>query len=460
MSRMVKKSNGFPLRFKQYVNNSVATNTKNNINFRKKNEELNDFLKHHILNYSNVNQTIIGSYLFKLLHSSAFDTALYQNERINILKDIYNYTEKNSAWSDLWKTSKFIEEHVLKKHGVIDHQVSSEILDMIRLHMPYAKFIVGLENDYNPIIQTPPFYITEKLLNYIEYESSIGRKKGRELFTIQTQTVEFASYLVHSFGLYRDTHMDLLAQNGLTNQTVNSIKLPRQLAEFNMMIEFIENNRQYTMNPNGVVIDCYNCEDIDQVIIIEQNGYVLWKVIFKQKGIRLNQKGDLVQDGNGAEYCGYFSPSYFPRSTFSEHITHIDFELAIYDFVMECYADIICGTALINEYFKRDVVNVGSIAMQDDKITEINSKMGMRFIPRKVYQSVKEKTKTKIEYEQELKKYFIAGHIRKLPTGHSPSKEAVAHAQEFGIELPSNYTFVRPYETGEEKLRSHYTKIL
>lgn len=109
------------------------------------------------------------------------------------------------------------------------------------------------------------------------------KKKGRELFTIQTQTVEFASYLVHSFGLYRDTHMDLLAQNGLTNQTVNSIKLPRQLAEFNMMIEFIENNRQYTMNPNGVVIDCYNCEDIDQVIIIEQNGYVLWKVIFKQK---------------------------------------------------------------------------------------------------------------------------------------------------------------------------------
>lgn len=451
MAKTVKKTNGFPIRYKKYVSASVNDNTKSTIQHRKNAHEI---ITNHILTYDNVNQTILGSFIYRLLNTSVTNPERYKNERLVILKEMYDYVTSNHAWYDLWQTAKMIEEKLYTQKSVIDHQVASEIVDMLRLHLPYPKFIVGLNDDHSPILQTPPFYVTEKLLNYIEYSKSAGRKKGKELFTIQTQTVEFATYLVHSFGLYREVHLDLLAQNGLTNDTVLNIKLPRKLVDSSKMTDFVIKNRQYTMNPHGVVIDCYNCGDVEQVILLEQEGFLLWKVIFKQKGVTLNQKGDLVQDGKGGEYCGYFSPNFFPRSTFSEHSTFIHFEFDLYDFILECYADVVCGSTLLNKAFNREVLNMGMLEMQGHE--KNNTKMGMRFIPRNIHRTAKEKTPQK--YEEELKKYFIAGHIRKLPEGHTPSKEAIAHAQEFGIDLPEQYTFVRPYETGDEKLRSHYIK--
>lgn len=458
MSKFVKIKSGFPIRYKQFIRHSVAYRTKKTIQDRKNQKAFNENLNDHLLTYQNVNQTIIGSFLFKLLHDSLNNPEVYQNERLIVLKEMYIYVEQNKAWYDLWKTLKLVEEHVIQKKGVIAHQVAIELEDMMRLNISYPKILMGLNHDGTPILGVPPFYLTEKTLNYIENRQSAGRKKGREQYNINTQTSEFFSYLTHSFGLYQGSHMDLLAQNGVSNETVPTIKFPRKLAETDKLIDFIEKNRHFTMNPNGVVIDCYNCGDIDQVILFEQEGYVLWKVIFEQKGIKMHQKGDLVEDGSGAEYCGYFSPSFYPRSTFSEHITFIDFEYGVYDFVLECYADVVCGASLINKKFQRDVVNMGTMHMQEEE--QDDGKMGLRFVPRKIHNQAKEKVKTKVDYEKEIKKYFIAGHVRRLPENQSPSKEAIAHAHEFGIELPKNYTFVRPYETGEEKVRSYYTKKL
>lgn len=42
----------------------------------------------------------------------------------------------------------------------------------------------------------------------------------------------------------------------------------------------------------------------------------------------------------------------------------------------------------------------------------------------------------------------VRGHLRRLPPGWSPSKQALKTADEFGIALPEGYTFVRPYYTG------------
>ncbi|MBU8732549.1 hypothetical protein KM915_21095 [Cytobacillus oceanisediminis] len=460
MSKFTKKKNGFPIRYKHYVQRSVSDNTKRTIMYKKKNEHADKHLNHHMLTYENVNQTIIGSYIFKLIYDSGNNPEVYRSERIGLLNKIFQYAASNQAWYDLWKTFMMIEEHVYTNHGVIDHQVSTEKLDMFRLNLPYSKVIVGLKNERVPILETPPFYLTENALNYIENNKSVGRKKSREMFTIQTQTAEFSHYLAYSFGLYRESHMDLLSRNGLSNDVVASIQFPRKLTDTDTLIEFIQHNRHFTMNPNGVVIDCFNCGDIEQVILFEQEGYLLWKVIFKQKGVKLNQRGDLVEDGIGAEYCGYFSPSFFPRSNFSEHITHLEFETSVYDFVLECYADIVCGASLINKKFKRDIVNLSALEMQESHVNKEKEKMGLRFIPRKTHNNIQATTTTKEEYEREIKKYFISGHLRRLPDGHFPSKDAISHALEFGIELPENHTFVRPYETGEEKLRSHYVKKL
>ncbi|MBX8946021.1 hypothetical protein [Lysinibacillus sp. K60] len=456
ISKLVRKSNGFVIRYKHYLKNSITNNTNRNIERQK--DQSNSKLFSHILTYDNVNQTILGSYIFKLLKDATLDPHTYRSERLQVLQDIYQYISSNNSWYDLWKTAKSIEEHAAKKNVIIDHQTSTELLDMIRLNIPYPNFIMGLNDDLTPIIRKPTFYITEKTLNYIEHDN-VGRKRGKELYNIQTSTAEFSSYLIHSFGLYRESHLDLLSQNGIRNEEVNNIKFPRKLTTIENIVKFIENNRHFTMNPNGVVIDCFNCGDIDQVILFEQEGYILWKVIFKQKGIKLNHKGDLVEDGNGAEYCGYFSHTFFARSPYAGHITFIDFEFEVYAFVLECYADIICGSSRLNKEFNRDSLNVSFLEIQSEETaTVLDNKMGFRYMPRTVYKRVKANTKSKDEYNLELKKYFIAGHIRKLPDGHRPSEDAVLHAQEFGIELPENHTFVRPYETGEEKLRSHYRK--
>ncbi|MGG0891703.1 hypothetical protein [Cytobacillus horneckiae] len=460
MSKFTKKKNTFPIRYKRYVQKSIFHNTTSTIQDRKKRDALNHDINHHILNYENVNQTIIGSYLFTLLHDSLKTPEKYRAERINILKEIYQYLEQNKAWYDLWKTVTLVEEHVYKKNGFINHQVSTELNDMFRSNFSYPNFIVGLVDKQTPIVQKPPFYVTEKLLNFLENEGSIGRKKGRELFNIQTLTIEFTTYLALSYGLYSNENMDLLAQNGIGNHIVSKIAFPRKLTDPDTFIDFIEMNRYFTMNPNGVVIDCYNCGDIEQVILFEQEGYLLWKVIFKQKGVKLNPKGELVEDVNGAEYCGYFSPSFFPRSTFSIHTSFIDFEESVYAFVLECYADIVCGASIINKEFKRNVLNMGAIEMHDSHHIQDNKKMGLRFIPRKTHNKIKEKVNTKVTYDKEIKKYFITGHIRRLPEGYTPSEKALSHAQEFGIELANGYTFVRPYESGEEKIRSHYMKKL
>lgn len=417
-----------------------------------------DFTKEYILSYDNVNQTIIGSYIFSLINDSRNNHEKYRNERLLTLNKVFQYVDENKAWYDLWKTFTMIEKSVHEERIAIDIQASFELLDMFRLNLPYNLLIMGLTNEKTPILLTPPFYLTEKLLNFLEYNKAAGRKKGRELYAIQMHFTEFLTYSTYSFGLYKESHLDLLSQNGLNHDFISFIKIPNKLTDSDTLIEFIKKNRKYTMNPNGVVIDCYNCEDIEQVILFEQENHLLWKVIFKQKGIKLNQKGELIEDALGAEYCGFFSPSFFPRSNFSERPIYKDFELQVYDFILECYADVVCGISLVNKKFNRSTINIGTMEMQGEDIDSSDNKMGFRFIPRNTHNKIKAISKNREDYEKEIKKYFIVGHIRKLPEGHTPSAEALSHAQEFGIELPLNYTFVRPYEIGEEQLRTHYVK--
>ncbi|WP_424474966.1 hypothetical protein [Oceanobacillus kimchii] len=195
------------------------------------------------------------------------------------------------------------------------------------------------------------------------------------------------------------------------------------------------------------------------VLLVEKEGYFLWKVHFSKDGYLMNHKGDLVEDHRGAEFSGYFTPQLIPRSTLSEHIDYLDFEMKIYEFILECYAEIVCGSDAINSQIDRDMLNVGAMKMKEDN-EELDGRLGLRFITRNTYEKVRNSSSNKKDYENEVNKYFVSGHIRKLPENHNPSKEAAISALEYGVELPNGYTFVKPYESGDEKLRTRLVKTI
>ncbi|MBP1309085.1 hypothetical protein JOD82_002105 [Paenibacillus sp. 1182] len=286
MAKIQKQANHFEARYKKYIRNSIADNSRihiNRSNEDRKNE--NDDIKKHLIDYENSNQTIIGSLLFTLLYQSRFEKDKYMQTRLHTLKTIYQFVVDNHAWYDLWKAFVTIENKLNAKGVVINHQLSTEIFDLLRMNLPLFKWVIGLHNDNTPIIKRTPFFVTEQVLNMFERgERGIGRKKVRDLRTIQYQTIELQDYLLYSFGLYSDDNLDLLPVRGMNYDALNNemIHLPRIIGEWSDLAGFIEDNRHYTLNPNGVVVDCYNCGDIDQILFI---GIKRYKYCFRSDSL-------------------------------------------------------------------------------------------------------------------------------------------------------------------------------
>jgi hypothetical protein len=292
----------------------------------------------------------------------------------------------------------------------------------------------------------------------IESPQSVGRKKKRELLTIQYQASEWIHYLTFAFGLYDMDNQDLLATNGLDYDKIENLELPRILADADDLIDFIEQKRKFTMNPHGVVIDCFNCGDIDRIILYERENFLLWKVHFKVPGIILDHKNTLTSDSRGAEYCGYFDSEFVPRSLFSSHTSFINFEFQLYSFLLECYADVICGSVEVNKKFSRDSRNIGALQLHEENKNSDEEVIGFRYTPRRIYNQAASKAKNRQQLDFELEKYFVSGHLRKLPSSHTASEDSKRHALEYGIDIPNGYTFVRPYSSKDEKIRTYYTK--
>ena len=457
---MRRKKDFFFLKYNAYLRNSIANNTAENLLRAKKQDDQYDvWLKYHVISYPNTNQTIIGSHLFTLLHQARHEREAYARYRISHLNTLRQFVEQNRAWKDLSETFLLIEKSLYESQKLPADQLRTELYDLLRMHIDYPKWIFGIDKKGYPIYQTHPFYITRPLLSFIMKEGNLGRKKVRVVEPIQYQHIEFSNYLATAYALYDEDTLDLIAANGVNYNIIPDIQFPRSLGDMDDWADLIQQNRKYTMNPYGVVIDCYNAGDIDQIVMVERNGYLIWKVHFKKPGWVINNKGELTEDPRGAEYMGYFNPDLYPHSTFTVHTDFIDFETKVYEFVLECYAEIVCGTDVVNRRFRlRDVVNKGAVQMMENAPQEEDKRMGFRFTPRRVYNSAKRKAKTRNEFEQEIRRYFVAGHIRRLPEGQQASRDAINHAREYGIEIPDGYTFVRPYEAGQEKVRTHYIK--
>lgn len=452
------------LRFNSYIQNSVQYNTRQQIQeTKKKSVEYDVIVKKHMFTFNSVEEELIGSQFFTLLYQARFEPENYQYSRLGILKDIYMMVSQNNWWRELWQTFSDMEHRLFERQTVLEHQLLSELYDMMRLHARYPNWITGI-NGNKPMFTIPPFYLTRPLLTYIENgEKGYGRKKIRQLNNMKYQAMEFAHYLSASYGLYDPDTIDLIAVNGVNYETIPEMKLPRKIADMDPLCDFIQANQRYTMNPYGIVIDCYNAGDIKQITMVEKGNHILWHVQFGKPGWVLDKSGMLTDDLRGAEYSGTFDKrggAFLPRSLFTVHSTYIDFEYDIYTFVLECYADVVCGSDALSRRFRtRKVQNMGAVLMNEEISATLDSEtIGLRYTPRTVHKKAKQKATTKDALEREIQRYFVSGHIRRLPDGFNASDEAVAHAAEYGIELPSNTTFVRPYEAGDEKIRTHYIK--
>lgn len=463
-AKFKRKTERFDLRYKDYIRKSVYQNTISNIKEAKKKDESYDKdLTKHMTTFESSNQTIIGSHLFRMLFEARKDPEFYAKNRLNTLKTLFNFVSENNNWYDLWLTFMQINKSLYEQSTIESHQLHTELIDMFRMYIPYPNFIHGISNNtYTPIFKRPTFYVTKPLISYYENKNAFGRKKTKQVEPQQYLTAEIFSYLSKSYGLYNSDNMDLFAENSIVYDDIPTLILPRSIGTLDDLVSVINQYRKFTINPNGVVIDCYNTGEVDQVILYEQNNYLIWKVHFNKIGWILDNRGLLINDLSGSEYSGYFSPEYIPSSIYSVHSDFVDFEFRLYEFILECYADIVCGIDIVNKRFNREALNMGTLEIKDDDDNiKFEESVGFRYIPRKIYNSAKHKSiEDNQDMQIEIKKYFVSGHLRKLPNNQIPSKEAVEHANEYGIDIPKGYTFVRPYESGEEKIRTHYIKRL
>lgn len=458
MILLKRKNNGFDSRYKSYIEASFEQNSRQHVSTaKKKGKEYDEIIMMHPCDYKNDKQAKLGKQLFILLCHARCEPDEYMTQRFKTLKLIYKFIKDNQAWFDFWKALNTIENYLFSCSQPVKDQLSNEVWDMFKFYMNHPKWVIGLQNLNTPIIEKTVFYITPRALSLFENKEILGRKEKKELTVIKDQSIDLILYHTYSFGLYRQDILDLLPKNGIRYETINTLNLPRKLANLDKITNFINQERQYTMNPNGAVIDCYNCGNIDQIIMVEREQCLVWKVHFDINGYVLNSREKLIEDSIGMDFCGYFNYSFFPRSTVSEHGGYKKFEDKIYEFVLECYADIVCGSSKLTENFNRDVVNAGAMEMLPNIVGD-EGKIKLRFTPRGTYNRIRNNTQTKEEFDNELKNRFVSGHPRKLTKNQSPSQKAIKHAVEFGIDLPQGYTFVRPYELGEDKLRSHYVK--
>lgn len=462
-----KNNNGFLNRYKKYVETSVMGNTTNNISeLKNKGEQYEKELKNHLTTFKSNNETMIASYIYSLLLDACFNTSKYKQDRINTLKELYKFLDNNHSWAELSSVYSHIYKTALINGNIPTNQLQNELMDMFRLHLPYRKVIGGVDSKKNqPILIDSPFYLTKDLLTHIENPFSTGRKKSRELEAIKHQVAEIYIYTSQHFGIYDETTIDLLPTNGLKHTDIPTIQLPRTLGELEDMTDFIEKNRRYTLNPNGVVVECFNCGDIDRIVFIEKNKTLLWKVFFNKPGTVINKKEDIVDDVNEAEFSGHFDLGLIPHSTFSGHNSYIDFEFTLYPFLLECFAEIACGAESLSKVFgERNMINVGTIQSMEEesdiRLDVSEGQVGIRLTPRHVFNVAKSNSDgTKQGLNKELDRYFISGHLRKLPKTHSSSQDALLHAMEYGIDIPDGYTFVRPYSNNQEdKIRTVYLK--
>ena len=343
-----------------------------------------------------------------------------------------------------------------------------ELDEICNILSPFNFNLVGLD-DNKPIYLPSKFPYTK---NFIGKANNMPNKTTTEKYKLvkyqNWARSNLKLYYSLTYGYYNSQNIDMIPNNCVNlNWIERYIKLPRKIFSDDKWLDIIRKYKKYVINKNGVVIDCYNAGDIETIIFEESKGYLLFKVIFKQKGWVVDNNGKLVDDINGGEYTGIFNfnvlESCYDFSYLVSLQEYLETIYEMYNFLYECYADLVCGADIIKHLQK--VNSIDSIlynnSIEDDNIEDYFQKknqIGIRYTPKNLYKEGKRKTSRTSRETRE--KYFVTGHTRKLPDGQQPSPEALINANEYGLHISSGYTFVSPYYSGIEKVRSFYKKVV
>lgn len=429
--------------------------------------------------YNNVNSQIIGSMLSTLIYKANKEPDEYIKNRYSYLKDIAELVKKENAYKELFDFIK--AQFDLWFDAVASNfQINQELMEIVDILTPFNSMLVGLDNNI-PVFLPSKFPYTQYFIGRIRYLPPIEQwtRKQYEILNQNYTRSDISNYMTSSFGFYNSECIDMIPNNCVNLDYFKlHLKLPRQLFTVEELIKIIKEKKKYIMNKNGVVVDCYNAGDIETIIFYQSEDVLLYKVIFKQKGWVVNDKGRLVDDINGGEYTGFFSIDCFDKnytdnngcsfieSYLGEFVEYIDVVYNLECFVLECYGDIVCGTdyhnvLTINEKLDTSNEILYNNEIEDNEIEEYfkgNNKIGIRYTPLNMYNEGKKSNSRSSKVTRE--KYFVTGHLRKLTDEQTASEDAKQNALEYGINIPNGYTFVRPYYSGIEKIRTHYTKIV
>lgn len=422
--------------------------------------------------YRDINSQIIGSMISTLIYKACRQPKEYYSTRYEILKETANFIKENNAYVELYEFIK--AHHNMAQFSIsTSGQVMQELIELIGMITPFNMELIGL-NDRTPIYVPSKFPYTMNFVgkvNNLPPENKWSKKEKNIVYENYARST-LTTFYNETFGLYNTSIIDMVPQNSINLAYYEKdMILPRELHDTDYWISLIRKNRKYIINKNGIVIDCYNAGDIETIFMVESKGFLLYKVILSKNGWVLNNSGNLVDDINGGEYCGiidltslYSDSEYVYTYSYYELITeYIEKAYNILNFVIECYADVVCGSNCNSENKK---VNSSDKILFDNDVTDNEIEqyfkekgfVGIRTTPRSLY-SIGERTSSRTS-KQTRTLFFVEGHLRLLPSGSNASEEAINKAAEYGITVPKGYTFVTPYYAGLEQVRSYYKKIV
>lgn len=411
----------------------------------------------------------IGSILTTLIFKAANEPNDYVLNRKSYIMDIAEIVKSTGAYKEMFE---FVEFTHKVDSVTIQYQLMMELEEVVSILTPFNKNIIGL-NGNRPIIRESLFPYTKYFVGRSRGVLSPERKrKDRNIENQNYARTNLDIYYAMTYGLYNPDNIDMVPNNCINLEWFQrDAELPRTL-DMDILVRTVRTKKKYVMNKNGVVVDCYNAGDIETIVLQEIHGYLLFKVVFNKKGWALDKNGRLVDDINNSEYAGFidlktFEVSdkdyYYDYSMLVSIAEYVDRVYSLHEFIVECYADLVCGPEALKIYGKLDSTNeiLFDSTMNDEYIEDYfnkNNRIGIRYTPKKLYNEGKRTSSRTSRVTRE--KYFVSGHIRKLVDGANCSREAMEKASEYGISIPNGYTFVSPYYSGIEKVRSYYKKVV
>lgn len=250
----------------------------------------------------------------------------------------------------------------------------------------------------------------------MEHEAKYGAIYSNE------SVIDIACY--HALPFINEKTIKIHPDRWFNHAFAVDLKLPREWKNTEFYKDLLK-KRKFFLNRNGITVKLKNAGDFTEILFLEdftENGFVM---LFKLS----------TKDGSTQGYYNFKYDHFF--TAFKHSSNGRELHAKIQNLILEIYTDIIVG-------FEKDKKKAYALQFVDnlDNINVFNSQALYAQI------DISEPNTTSKERGTMKEKAFheVKGFIRKVRG--SASDEAVNYAKEYGIELPTGFTFVRPHERG------------